>query len=160
MNEQDLSNAKRIYLDFFTKLYRRICMNTKEKYHWEERGILLKILKTNTEMALFLCFLKIIFLLFLRMIRHLPFRTGEVVTLDIFNVDIVVFIFQFGNISCRCVWSAPLGPFKFVRLGVFGQVVGAHETFIANWTSETLFAGVGAQVTLEFVGAGEAFSAK
>ena len=108
----------------------------------------------------FFVFLKNYFSTFLRVIRHLPFRTGEVVTLDIFNVDIVVFIFQFGNISYRCVWSAPLGPFKFVRLGVFGQVVGAHETFIANWTSETLFAGVGAQVTLEFVGAGEAFSAK
>ena len=135
-------------------------MNTKEKYHWEERGILLKILKTNTKMALFFVIFKNYFSTFLRVIRHLPFRTGEVVTFDIFNVDIVVFIFQFGNISYRCVWSAPLSPFKFVRLGVFGQVVGAHETLIANRTSEALFASVGAQVTLEFVGAGETLSAK
>ncbi len=36
---------------------------------------------------------------FLRVIGHFPFRTGEIVALDVFNVDVVVFVFQFARIG-------------------------------------------------------------
>jgi hypothetical protein len=43
---------------------------------------------------------------------------------------------------------------------MFGQVVGAHESLVANWAGEPLLARVGPQVTLELVGARETLAAK
>ncbi len=43
---------------------------------------------------------------------------------------------------------------------MFGQVVGAHESLVADWAGESLLARVGPQVTLELVGARETFAAK
>jgi len=40
-----------------------------------------------------------------------------------------------------------------VRLDVLGQVVAAHEAFVAHGTREPLLAGVRAKVTLQFVAA-------
>jgi len=47
-----------------------------------------------------------------------------------------------------------------VCLDVFGQVVGAHEAFVAHGASETLLTRVRAQVALQLVGAREAFAAE
>lgn len=75
------------------------------------------------------------------MIGHLPFRTGQVIALDVFDVDVVVFIFQFTLIGRRgSVGAGAFGSLHFVRFRVFGQVIGSHETLAANRASETLFA--------------------
>ena len=47
-----------------------------------------------------------------------------------------------------------------VRLGVLGEVVGAHEALVAHRAGEALLAGVRAQVALQLVGAREAFAAE
>ena len=47
-----------------------------------------------------------------------------------------------------------------VRLGVLGEVVGAHEALVADGAGEPLLAGVGAQVALQLVRAGEPLAAE
>lgn len=47
-----------------------------------------------------------------------------------------------------------------MRLDVLGQVVAAHEAFVAHGTREPLLTGVRAQVALQFVAAREPFPAK
>lgn len=97
----------------------------------------------------------------LRMIRHFPFRTGKVIAFDVFDVDVVVFVLQFTLVGHRSgVLAVAFSPFDFVRLGVFGQMIGSHEALVANRTSETFLARVGAQVTLEFIRSSETLAAK
>lgn len=43
---------------------------------------------------------------------------------------------------------------------MFGQMVGSHESFGANGACETFFTGMGSEVTLKFIGSGEAFAAE
>lgn len=43
---------------------------------------------------------------------------------------------------------------------MFGQMIAAHEAFIANWTSETFLTGVSAQMPLQFIGTSESFAAE
>lgn len=94
------------------------------------------------------------------MIGHFPFGTGEVVALYVFDINIVVFIF--GCVGCRRrrVLSVPLGALELVRLGVFRQVIRSHEALVTDRAGEPLFARVGSQVSLQFVGAREALAAK
>ena len=47
-----------------------------------------------------------------------------------------------------------------VGLDVLGQVIGAHEALVAHGTGEAFLARVGAQVSLQLVGAREAFAAE
>lgn len=63
-------------------------------------------------------FLKLFFfvcLFVLRVIGHFPFGTGEIVALDVFNVDIVVFVFQFTGIG-GSVLVALAAALELVRL--------------------------------------------
>lgn len=55
------------------------------------------------------------FLFVLRVIGHFPFVTGEIVALDVFNVDIVVFVFQFTGIG-GSVLVALAAALELVRL--------------------------------------------
>ena len=43
---------------------------------------------------------------------------------------------------------------------MFGEVIGAHEALTALGARETLLSGVGAQVALQLVGAGEGLAAE
>lgn len=70
---------------------------------------------------------------------------------DVFDVD----VFAFGSGG-----TVLLVAFALVSLGVFGQVVGAHETFAAFGARETLLARVRSQVALQFVGSREALAAE
>lgn len=51
-------------------------------------------------------------------------------------------------------------PIPIVRLHVLRQMIRTHESLVADRTRESLFAGVGPQVPLEFIGTGEAFAAE
>jgi hypothetical protein len=48
-------------------------------------------------------------------IGHFPFGTGEIVALDVFNVDVVVFVFQFAGIG-GSVLVALAAALELVRL--------------------------------------------
>lgn len=60
-------------------------------------------------------FLKLFFFVCLRVIGHFPFGTGEIVALDVFNVDVVVFVFQFAGIG-GSVLVALAAALELVRL--------------------------------------------
>lgn len=47
-----------------------------------------------------------------------------------------------------------------MRLDVFAQVIGAHESLVANWAGEPLLSRVRPQMALQFVGARESLAAK
>ena len=85
--------------------------------------------------------------------NHLPLdgRSATIVDMlfDILDVDMLI--------RRRGVL---LVAFALVRLGVFGQVVGAHEPFAALGAREALLAGVRPQVALQFVGARERLAAE
>ena len=57
----------------------------------------------------------------------------------------------------RVFWFALFG---LVRFPVFCKMVRTHEAFVTLFALEALFAGVRAQVTLEFIGPGETFAAE
>lgn len=58
---------------------------------------------------------EIVFFVCLRVIGHFPFGTGEIVALDVFNVDVVVFVFQFAGIG-GSVLVALAAALELVRL--------------------------------------------
>lgn len=51
-------------------------------------------------------------------------------------------------------------PIPIVCLHMLREMIGSHESLVANRTRESLLAGVGPQVALELVGAGETFAAE
>ena len=54
---------------------------------------------------------------FSRVIGHFPFGTGEIVAFNVFNVDIVVFVFQLARIGCSGVLVIPFAAsLELVRL--------------------------------------------
>lgn len=103
----------------------------------------------------------LVFLFFSRLIGHLPFGAGQVIALDVFDVDIVVFVLQLALVGRRdTVLAGPFGPFDFVGFRVFGQVIRAHETLAADRASESFLAGMRPQMALKFVGPGETLAAE
>lgn len=41
---------------------------------------------------------------------------------------------------------------------MFCQVIASHEAFVTHGTGESLFTGVGSQMSLQFIGTGKTFA--
>ena len=54
----------------------------------------------------------------LRLIGHVPFRTGEIIFafIDVFDIDVVVFVFQFARIGDAGVFIPFAASLELVRL--------------------------------------------